>query len=48
MVTMALKLLVYGGSALIWPGPGFNPRYGWPIAIGICLMAAVTLHFAAP
>lgn len=48
MLTMALKLLLCAWTALFWVGPGFNPRYGWPISIGICIMAAVTLHFAAP
>ncbi|MBR0775641.1 hypothetical protein JQ625_12435 [Bradyrhizobium diazoefficiens] len=31
-------------TAGVWP----SPRYGWAVAIGICILAAVALHFAAP
>jgi hypothetical protein len=36
----ALLLITFGG----WP----NLRYGPAIAIGVCLIAAVVLHYVAP
>jgi hypothetical protein len=51
MIVSALKLVA--SAALlsiwpIWPFGSFNPRYGWPVAIGVCIAAAVVLHFVAP
>jgi hypothetical protein len=48
MLTNALKFAVETAlltiTGLAWP----NPRYGAAIAIGICILAAVALHFGAP
>ena len=48
MMTNALKLVVVAGlltiTGLAWP----NPRYGAAIAIGVCILAAIALHFFAP
>jgi hypothetical protein len=48
MIANAIK--VAGAAALIMASVGIwpNPRYGATISIGVCIMAAVALHFAAP
>jgi len=48
MITGALKLLVSAGLVFVSVGAWPNPRYGAAISIGLCVMAAVALHFAAP
>ena len=48
MITNALKLAVSGALLLITAGAWPNARYGAAIAIGLCIVAAVTLHFVAP
>jgi hypothetical protein len=48
MVTNALKLVAVAALILLTTGAWPNPRYGAMIALGICIMAALTLHFAAP
>lgn len=44
----ALKLAGVAALVLITSGAWPNPRYGAAIALGVCIMAAVFLHFAAP
>lgn len=44
----ALKLAASAELILISAGAWPNPRYGAAVAIGVCIMAAVALHFAAP
>jgi hypothetical protein len=48
MIANALKLA--GVAALIMASVGIwpNRRYGAVISIGVCVMGAVALHFAAP
>jgi hypothetical protein len=48
MMMNALKIV--GLAALMITGSGGwpNRRYGGAIAIGVCIIAAVVLHFAAP
>ena len=48
MITNALKLVVSGALLLMTSGAWPNARYGAAIAIGLCIVAAVTLHFVAP
>jgi len=48
MIANALKLAALAGLLLISGGAWPNPRYGAAIAIGLCIVAAVILHFAAP
>jgi hypothetical protein len=48
MVMNAIKLVGAAALILITSGAWPNPRYGSVIALGICIMAAVALHFAAP
>jgi hypothetical protein len=48
MIVNALKLAASAGLLLISAGAWPSPRYGGSIAIGVCVMAAVILHFAAP
>jgi hypothetical protein len=47
VVMNSLKLVGAAALVLISSGAWPNPRYG-PIAIGLCIMAAVVLHFVAP
>jgi hypothetical protein len=47
-MTNALKLVVVAGLVLVSGGAWPNPRYGAAIAIGLCIVAAVVLHFAVP
>jgi hypothetical protein len=48
MMKNALKLVVEAGlltiTGLVWP----NARYGAAIGIGVCILAALALHFFAP
>jgi hypothetical protein len=48
IMTNVLKLVVETGlltiTGLAWP----NPRNGAAIAIGVCILAAIALHFFAP
>jgi hypothetical protein len=48
MLLNALKLVVSGALILVTAGAWPNPRYGAIIAVGVCIMGAVVLHFAAP
>jgi hypothetical protein len=48
MVTNALKLAAAVALLLITAGAWPNRRYGAAIAVGLCVMAAVVLHFVAP
>jgi hypothetical protein len=48
MVINALKLAGAAALLLITAGAWPHPRYGAAIALGVCIMAAVALHFAAP
>lgn len=48
MVVNALKLAGVVALVLITAGAWPNPRYGAAISIGMCMMAAIALHFAAP
>jgi hypothetical protein len=48
MIKNTLKLAASAGLVLISTGAWPNPRYGWAIAVGICIIAAATLHLAAP
>jgi hypothetical protein len=48
MIMNALKLAASAGLIFISAGAWPNPRYGAAISIGICVLAAVVLHFAAP
>ena len=48
MVVNALKLAGAAALLLITAGAWPNARYGAAIALGVCIMAAVALHFAAP
>ena len=48
MVRNALRLASGAALVLITGGVWPNPRYGIAIAVGVCIMAAVALHFAAP
>jgi hypothetical protein len=48
MIVNALKLVALAGLLLISAGAWPNPRYGAAIAIGLCVLAAVVIHFAAP
>jgi hypothetical protein len=47
---MMNALKIVGLAALMITGSGGwpNRRYGGAIAIGVCIIAAVVLHFAAP
>jgi len=48
MVMNALKLAVSAGLVLVTAGAWPNPRYGAAVSIGLCIAAAVVLHFVAP
>jgi hypothetical protein len=48
MIIYALKLAASIGLVLITTGAWPNPRYGAAISIGVCVLAALTLHFFAP
>jgi hypothetical protein len=48
MINNALKLAAVPALVIITAGAWPNPRYGAAIAIGLCVMAAVALHFVAP
>jgi hypothetical protein len=48
VIINALKLVVLAGLLLISGGAWPNPRYGAAIAVGLCVLAAVVIHFAAP
>jgi hypothetical protein len=48
MVMNALKLVSAAALILITAGAWPSPRYGSMIALGICIMAALALHFAVP
>jgi hypothetical protein len=48
MIKNALKLVASAGLLLISTGAWPNPRYGAAIAIGLCVLAAVVIHFTAP
>ena len=47
MVANALKLVGLAALLLISVGVWPNRRYGAAIAIGLCIIAAVVLHFVA-
>jgi hypothetical protein len=44
----ALKLAASAGLVFVSVGAWPYPRFGAAISIGLCVMAAVTLHYAAP
>jgi hypothetical protein len=48
MIMNALKLLASAGLVFVTAGAWPNPRYGAAISIGVCIVAAVALHFVAP
>jgi hypothetical protein len=48
MIINALKLVASAGLLLISAGAWPNLRYGAAIAIGLCVLAAVAIHFAVP
>jgi len=48
MIINTLKLAVAAALVLVSSGAWPNPRYGAAIALGVCVMAAVVLHFIAP
>jgi hypothetical protein len=48
MIENALKLVASAGLLLVTAGAWPNPRYGAAIALGICVLAAVVIHFAVP
>jgi hypothetical protein len=48
MLLNGLKLVAAAGLFLVTSGAWPNPRYGAVIALGVCIMAAFVLHFAAP
>lgn len=48
LVINALKLAGAAALLLITAGAWPNPRHGAAIALGVCILAAVVLHFAAP
>jgi hypothetical protein len=48
MIDNALKLVGSAALLLITAGAWPNPRYGAVIALGVCVMAAIVLHFLAP
>jgi hypothetical protein len=48
MMMNALKIVGLAALMIIGSGGWPNPRYGGAIAIGVCIIAAVVLHFAAP
>jgi hypothetical protein len=48
MIENALTLVGLAALLLITTGVFPNRRYGAIIAVGICIAAAVALHFAAP
>lgn len=48
MIINALKLVGAAALVVISSGAWPNPRYGAAVALGVCIMAAVILHFAAP
>jgi hypothetical protein len=48
MIENALKPVGLAALLLITTGVFPNRRYGAMIAVGICITAAVVLHFAAP
>jgi hypothetical protein len=48
MVVHVLKLFGVAALVLLSLGVWPNRRYGAAIALGICIVAAVILHFAAP
>jgi hypothetical protein len=48
MIMNALKLIAVTGLVFVTAGAWPNPRYGAAISIGLCVAAAVALHFVAP
>jgi hypothetical protein len=48
MIMNALKLAASAGLVFVTAGAWPNPRYGAAVSIGVCLAAAVVLHFVAP
>jgi len=48
VIMNALKLLAAAGLLLITSGAWPNPRYGAAFATGLCILAAVVIHFAVP
>jgi len=48
MTTTALKLVLLAALAVVTFGVIPNRRIGGILAIGICIAAAVMLHFVAP
>jgi hypothetical protein len=48
MIENGLKLAGMAAVLVITAGGFPNRRYGAAIALGVCIMAAVVLHFAAP
>jgi hypothetical protein len=48
MVINFLKLAGAAALVLITTGAWPNPRYGPAIALGLCVVAAIVLHFIAP
>ena len=44
----ALKLAASAGLVFVSVGAWPYPRYGAAISIGVCVVAAVVLHFVAP
>lgn len=48
MVMNALKLFGAAAFLLLVTGAWPSRRYGAVIAIGLCILAAFVLHFAAP
>lgn len=48
MITNTLKFAASAGLLLISGGAWPNPRYGAAVAIGLCIVAAIAIHFAAP
>jgi hypothetical protein len=48
MIINGLKLAGAAALVVISSGAWPNPRYGAAIALGVCITAAVILHFAAP
>jgi hypothetical protein len=48
MLLNALKLVAAAGLLLVTSGAWPHPRYGALVAIGVCIMGAFVLHFAAP
>jgi hypothetical protein len=48
MIMNALKLAATAGLVFVAGGAWPSPRYGAALSIGMCIMAAVVLHFVAP